>query len=116
MFSPYKNDLCIYDTFDDTKKESGLRLWNMRVQSTLYEKKLCQSGNRERNNRQNLGNLKHTTKRNNKNIYMNKILSTIPLLHTIVIFEKEIPVKGPPYRRQVVRPRPQTPQKEPVAK
>ena len=48
--------------------------------------------------------------------YINEILSTIPKLHTNCYFFKQRPERGPSYRRQVVHPRPQTPQKEPIAK
>ena len=46
----------------------------------------------------------------------NKTFSTIPKFHTNCHFEKHRPKRGPSYRMQVLHPRPQSPQGEPVAK
>ena len=46
----------------------------------------------------------------------NKTFTTIPKFHTNCHFEKHRPKRGPSYRMQVLHPRPQSPQGEPVAK
>ena len=56
---------------------------------------------------------KHTETRN---WWKNKILSSIPKLHTGCHLKKHRPISGPTYRMQVVHPRSQTPQGESGAK